>query len=212
MAEQGSAACARELDRQVENLLARGYPELAGLSEDEFVEQLAPLERCLPERGDSENGSRIPFLLAVKSDVVPAERAMPLVEVDGKRGVVRMDPTEPSESAAIDGLDVPSGPAYLVVDVDPGQCTLNVTPDAALEQIVGASRSPLTIDEGVALVTHFPDALTRWNAFSILGSRRGDRRVPALWISSGRPRLGWCWAGNPHTWLGSASCAARIGP
>ena len=211
MAEDGSHAAARELDRQVENLLAKGYPELAGLSEDEFVERLAPLERRLPAVG-AENGSRIPFLLAVKSDLVPAERALPLVELGGKRGFVRMGPTEPSEFAAIDGLDVPSSPAYLVVDVDPGRCTLNVTPDAALEQIVGASRSPLTIDEGVALVTHYPDALTRWNAFSILGSRRGDRRVPALWVSGGRPRLGWCWAGNPHTWLGSASCASRVGP
>ncbi|MGQ0669203.1 MAG: DUF5701 family protein [Actinomycetota bacterium] len=25
------------------------------------------------------------------------------------------------------------------------------------------------------------------------------------------PRLGWCWAGNPHTWLGSASCGAGVG-
>jgi hypothetical protein len=40
----------------------------------------------------------------------------------------------------------------------------------------------------------------------------GDRRVPALWISGGAPKLGWCWAGNPHTWLGSASCATRLGP
>jgi hypothetical protein len=23
--------------------------------------------------------------------------------------------------------------------------------------------------------------------------------------------LGWCWDGNPHTWLGSASCKTRIG-
>jgi Family of unknown function (DUF5701) len=211
VAEDASDPAARELDRQVENLLAKGYPGLAGLSEDEFVEQLAPLRRCLPEVG-AENGSQIPFLLAVKSDVVPAERAVPLVELGGKRGVVGMDPTEPSEFAAIDGLDVPSAPVYLVVDVDPGGATLNVTPDRALEQIVGAGRSPLTIDEGVALVTHYPDALTRWNAFSILGSRRGDRRVPALWVSAGRPRLGWCWAGNPHTWLGSASCASRVGP
>lgn len=210
MAEDRSDAAARELHRQIENLLAKGYPKLAGLGEDEFVKQVGPLERGLPEVG-AEKGSGIPFLLAVKSDLVPAERALPLVEVGGKRAVVRMDPTDPGEFGAIDGLDVPSGPAYLVLDVDPGRGTLNVTPDAALEQIVGAGRSPLTIDEGVALVTHYPDALTRWNAFSILGSRRGDRRVPAIWISDGAPRLGWCWAGNPHTWLGSASCAARVG-
>ena len=33
--------------------------------------------------------------------------------------------------------------------------------------------------------------------------------VPAIWISNRAPKLGWCWAGNPHTWLGSASCSDR---
>ena len=43
----------------------------------------------------------------------------------------------------------------------------------------------------------------------LAGSRCGDRRVPALWISEGAPKLGWCWAGNPHTWLGTASAGSR---
>ncbi|MFE9203891.1 DUF5701 family protein [Micromonospora sp. NPDC007230] len=24
-------------------------------------------------------------------------------------------------------------------------------------------------------------------------------------MSQGAPKLGWCWYGNPHTWLGSAT-------
>jgi uncharacterized protein DUF5701 len=48
------------------------------------------------------------------------------------------------------------------------------------------------------------------NCFSLLGSRAGDKRVPALWVSSRRPRLGWCYQGAPHTWLGTASCAGRL--
>ena len=59
-------------------------------------------------------------------------------------------------------------------------------------------------------MTHHPEAVDRNDGFSLLASRCGDRRVGALWISKGRPKLGWCWAGNPHTWLGSASCAARV--
>ena len=65
------------------------------------------------------------------------------------------------------------------------------------------------IEEGVALLTHFPEFLQPNNCCSLLASRCGDKRVPALWLSEGRPKLGWCWAGNPHTWLGSASCAKR---
>ena len=46
-----------------------------------------------------------------------------------------------------------------------------------------------------------------------------DTRTPALWISNGTgrdgkerrnaPKVGWCWAGNRHTWLGFASAAER---
>ena len=86
-----------------------------------------------------------------------------------------------------------------------------MTPNDALETIRSQGRTPLTIDEGIALLTQFPERLRKNHCFSLLGSRSGDRRVPALWISQGRPKLGWCWAGNPHTWLGSASCGARRG-
>ena len=87
----------------------------------------------------------------------------------------------------------------------------NVTPDDASKGSSGTVCSPLTLDEGIALVTQFPEAVDKNGGFSLPGSRRGDRRVTALWISKGRPKLGWCWAGNPHTWLGSASCGHRIG-
>jgi uncharacterized protein DUF5701 len=104
---------------------------------------------------------------------------------------------------------IPFGP-YVLEDVDTGGELLNVTPDDALPRILAAGRSPLTIEEGLALLDHDPELLRTHNAFSLLASRCGDRRVPALWTSKGRPRLGWCWAGNPHTWLGSASCGRRV--
>jgi hypothetical protein len=86
-----------------------------------------------------------------------------------------------------------------------------VPPEQALPTITARQRSPLTMEEGIAIVTHHPEFLRKNHCFSLLGSRGTDRRVPALWISEGRPRLGWCWDGAPHTWLGSASCGSRIG-
>ena len=77
--------------------------------------------------------------------------------------------------------------------------------------ILERARSPLTVHEGVAVTTVRPDLLRGGSRYSLLGSRCGDKRVPAIWVSERRPRLGWCWDGAPHTWLGSASCAARIG-
>ena len=77
--------------------------------------------------------------------------------------------------------------------------------------MLAAGRTPLTLDEGLALLLQDGGVLRRETCFSMLGSRCGDRRVPALWVSERRPRLGWCWDGAPHTWLGSASAAARVG-
>ncbi|MES1193309.1 MAG: DUF5701 family protein, partial [Solirubrobacterales bacterium] len=100
---------------------------------------------------------------------------------------------------------------HLVTDLDLGFGTRNVPPTEALATISAEQRSGLTIEEGVALITHFPEAIATNAGFSLVGSRCGDKRVAALWISKGAPKLGWCWAGNPHTWLGTASCAERVG-
>jgi hypothetical protein len=196
-------ATVTEFDRQLDTLVRRGYPSLTGLDEVAFVEQVSSLRGQHPANGD---GGRIPFVIVVR---VAADRAMPLVELDGKQGFTRMESDELARFAPIEGVELPGGRAYLITDVDTGRSTLNVTPDDALETIVRERRSPLTIEEGVAVVTHFPEVLKTQNSFSLLGSRCGDRRVTALWISETRPRLGWCWAGNPHTWLGSASCGGR---
>ena len=89
--------------------------------------------------------------------------------------------------------------------------TLGVTPADALPQVRARGRTPLTIDEGVALVTQDPDVFESRNAFQALGSRAPNKRIPSFWISKGAPRLGWCWLNNPHSWLGSASAEARLG-
>lgn len=202
---------AAELDRQVENLVAKGYPELAGVGAAAFRRRLAPLKEQLPRLSPSPEPGRMPFVIVVKTDVVPADRAVSLVELRGREGFTEMDGDDLQRFATVEGVEIPPGPAYLLVDVDAGRGSRNVTPDEAGKLIAAEGRSPLTIAEGVALVTHYPEILKVETCFSMLGSRCGDRRVTAMWVSAGRPRLGWCWAGNPHTWLGSASCAARAG-
>jgi len=211
-------ALRREFDRQVENLVRKGYHEIAGVAAEEFMRHIEPLKERVGEFAayDREfKSGRIPFVIVIKNELVATAQAMTLVELGGTRGNVNTYPVDIDSFKSTASVDIPDRDAYLLVDIDTGQETLNVTPDNALNIILSAGRSPLTIDEGVALVTHFPEILTdkkKYNCFSLLASRRGDQRVPALWISYGKPRLGWCWAGNPHTWLGSASCARRVGP
>lgn len=202
-----------EFGRQIYNLLARGYPRVAGLSSTEFLAHIYPLLARVTELGASAGpaSEAIPFVVVVKSELAPGAETIELVERRGKAGVSVLDADDLGGFEPIDGVTLPDGLAYLMVDIETGSDTRNVTPDTALGIINGRRRSPLTVDEGIALLTHYPEAVAKNAGFSLLGSRCGDRRVTAMWISAGRPKLGWCWAGNPHTWLGSACCAGRLG-
>jgi hypothetical protein len=202
-----------EFGRQIYNLLAKGYPRVAGLTTAEFLAHIYPLLAHVSELGASAGRDTgvIPFVVVVKRDLAPGTETIRLVERRGKAGISVLDPGDFKAFLPIHSVTLPDGLAYLMVDIETGADTRNVTPDAALEIIDGRQRSPLTLDEGIALLTHHPEAVARNAGFSLLGSRCGDRRVTGLWLSDGHPKLGWCWAGNPHTWLGSASCAGRFG-
>jgi hypothetical protein len=196
-----------EFDRQVATLVDNGYPDLTGMSDDDLVALLSPLRQAVADLPPPGGDDRIPFVLVVTG--VAREQAFARVDLRGRTGFTTMEPDDLARFVPT-GVEVPTATAYVLADIDTGQDTLDVPPDDALPTILGAGRLPLTLDEGIAVVTHYPDLLTSGNRFSMLGSRCGDRRVTAIWVSQRRPRLGWCWAGAPHTWLGSASCASRV--
>ncbi len=202
-----------EFDRQLATLLERGYAGAAGLDEAGFLARLEPLRApaaSLATEADAEAG-RFGFVLVPSRPLVPAAAGIGLVERRGKAGFLAMlDAQDLDRFGPIDGVSEPDAPAYLLADVSSGRESLNVTPDAAVAAQLEAGRTPLTVEEGVALATQFPEAVATNGGFSLAGSRCGDRRVVALWISGGAPKMGWCWAGNPHTWLGTASCRGRI--
>lgn len=214
MKSEHSELLKTEFDRQVENLLQKDYPKLAGVSVASFKNALQPLRAKVAKSTLAEinpDEGKLPFVIVIQSEWVTTEKALQRVERKSKKGFINMFPVKPESFEPIAGVKIPRRRAYLLLDIDRGKKTLNVAPDEALKIIKKAKRSPLTIDEGIAILTHYPDFLKKNNCFSMLASRCGDRRVPALWLSAGRPKLGWCWAGNPHTWLGSASCSKRIG-
>lgn len=204
-----------EFDRQVQTLLDKEYPAATGLSSDDFQHLIAPLRQHIQHLSSPEvniEQGQLPFVIVIRSTLISVSEAMERVERQGKPGITRLFPREPEDFRPIDTMIIPDAAVYLLVDIDRGKTNINLPPVEAMPMIANAGRSPLTIDEGIAIVTHYPDFLMKNNCFSLLASRHSsDKRVPAIWINANKqPNLGWCWDGNPHTWLGSASCANRL--
>ena len=200
----------QEFDRQVHTLIDRGYPALAGLSPAAFRRLAEPLRTGLHGATPAADGGPVPFVLVVDERTVGLLDQALAMRLPAGGGITDMTDDDLRRFRPIEGLTVPDAGLYLLVDVDTGPEYLNVPPELALPGISGRGRSPLTVAEGIAVVTQLPRILRERNCFSLLGSRCGDRRVTAVWVSKKRPKLGWCWAGNPHTWLGSASCGGRL--
>ena len=194
-----------EFDRQVDALAQTGLSERLDLADGCFRAWLEPLRDLLPA-ADGE-GERIPFVVVLPD--LPVVDVLGAVHMVGGAGFTTMEPDDLARFRPLPELSVPSAP-YLLLDVDPGPDTLNLPPSEALPRITAVGRSPLTVAEGLSLLVSDPGVLRSRNCFSLLGSRAGDKRVPALWVSARRPRLGWCFQGAPHTWLGSASCGGRV--
>lgn len=212
-----------ELDRQSQVLLDQGIPELLGLARDrvgQAVEALRPVlrTRVPPLTGGEPAADRVPFVLVasggVDEDMAAVEQQVPLLRLPGGSAPGVLDRNHGPDGLApyrpIAPVGSPPAAVYALLDVDRGEEFRGVPPQDALPVILDRGRTPLTIGEGIALVLLHPQILAKNACFMLSGSRRGDRRVPALWISGKAAKLGWCWDGNPHTWLGVASTADRL--
>ena len=208
--------------QQVDQLVTLGHPALAGQAERSFRDLLEPLRGKAEALEGAHTPSHVPFVLVLARDLVSPYDSVPLLRLGGARGPGRK-PGLVDRNHGATGLDdyfpiagcEPPATAYLLVDVERGEEFCNVPPEDASQVVRSRGRTQLTIDEGIALVTQVPQVLEKNKCFMLAGSRRtavpGDRRVPALWISDRAPKLGWCWDGNPHTWLGMASAGDRVG-
>jgi hypothetical protein len=200
------------VSEQIDRLVTLGVPGLAGITPEQFRE----LAAGLPDRPDG--------IVVVPPSLVPASRLVPLLRLDDKPGFVVVDMPDLDEFVPRTDVEVPDAPLYVVTGIDRGDDMLNWSPDEALPAIEGRGRTPLTISEGISWLLQEPDRLERNRCFMTIASRkpkpRGlDARTPAIWISGGTgrdgrerkgaPKVGWCWAGNRHTWLGFGSAATR---
>jgi len=201
-----------EFERQLQTLVDLDYPALVNLDESAFRAELAHLRKpaSLASWPATNRSDAVPFMVVIHPDSVSSETAMALTTLNGLAGFTDLKPRDSHYFEPLPIAAPPSKLAYLVRGIETGTEYLNVRPEDALIDITARGRSPLTMGEGIALVTHFPELLRKNACFSLAGSRGSDQRVPAIWISDRRPRLGWCWDRNPHTWLGAASCLDRL--
>jgi hypothetical protein len=195
------------LPDQAERLVALGVHDLAGLAADDLRDLAASAD------GDG--------LLVTHA---PPSALAPLLRHAGKPGFVVEDMTDVDAFGPTGCAAVPETP-YVVRGLDRGDAFLDRTPAECEPEILAAGRSPLTLEEGLHWALQVPDVLERNACFMTNGSRLRkpdgsyDARTPALWLSNGTgrdgrerrnaPKLGWCWWGNRHTWLGIASAAER---
>lgn len=197
---------------QAQRLVDLGVAELAGISTRTWQAHA----RRLPPAAHA--------ILAVHPHLVPPSRLASLLTHHGKPGFVVTDLTDLDQFTPIAGIDIPDAPLYLIHDVHRGDEMRNWSAVEALPAITDAGRTPLTISEGISWLLQEPAVLEPSHCFMTIGSRlthgrRLDARTPAIWISGGTgrdgtnrrnaPKVGWCWAGNRHTWLGFASTSHR---
>ena len=197
---------------QADRLIALGVHSIGGWSPAEI--------RDLAAAGADD------ALLVLDPARVPASVLAPLLRRDDKPGFVVVDMTDVDSFRPIESVTVPAGPGYLVAGIERGDDMANWSPDEALPAMLAAGRTPLTLLEGIYWVLQQPAVLERNHCFMTIGSRlrkpngRWDARTPAIWISNGTgrdgraargaPKVGWCWAGNRHSWLGFASVTSRV--
>ncbi|WP_030159956.1 DUF5701 family protein [Streptomyces sp. NRRL S-244] len=205
------------LAAQAERLIELGVHERAGIPADEL--------RAFASAEDAGGGHGDDALLAVHPDRAPASALAPLLRRDGKPGFVVTDMPDVDGFAPLNAVELPDAPLYVVTGLDRGDHMANWSPEEALPALTKEERTPLLLTEGIHWVLQQPAALERNRCFMTIGSRLRkangalDARTPAIWISNGTgrdgrerrnaPKVGWCWWGNRHTWLGFASAAGR---
>lgn len=191
------------LETQIDRLLELGFHDAAGLSAAEFADRAGLLEDTFNEHS-GENA-----VLVASAALVGAPKLLERIDrSDGQpETVIHAEDFELYKP--IESVDPPDRDFYLLTDFDRAPSTRNTPPKDALKQISDQGRSPLTITEGLAVFAQWPECVWMNDGFSLAGSTRGDKRVPAIWISKKQPKLGWCFLGAPHTWLATASCSGR---
>ena len=136
-----------EATKQLDRIVALGYPDVADMSSDSFRALARPLISALE---DSDLGTDI--LLVPTRELVTPESLIARTSINRMAGFTTMPPRDIASFLPTDGFEPPEGPFYLVVDPHTGTCYVNREPDVARKLIESDERIPLTLEEGLSLI------------------------------------------------------------
>ncbi len=224
--------------KQVKRIISNEFHMAAGLSEDDFLKNyIMSLEKLLVEKHtdikSKKNRNHIPILIVVPHNIVSLSYQLQSIKKsinDTQYDYI----IKPEWFKNAEGVLTPDKP-YLLFDVETGYAMINTAPKKCVEAFSREGRSPLTIDEGLALIKHFPEVLeSHW--IDLPGSelihtyagqdaqKRGTLRalppgfaqttfVPTLCYKYyNNLRLYYVYEMNETPYSGSASCARRLSP
>lgn len=146
--------------KQVNTIIERRFHIPTGLSESDFVNRhLMPLKQLLVENDKDIKivEKHIPILVVVPHTIVPLSYQLESTResIDDMQLEHIIKP-EWFENAP--GVSTPDKP-YLLIDVETGYTMKNTTPKKCVEIFNDQGRFALTIDEGITLISHFPEVL-----------------------------------------------------
>jgi hypothetical protein len=153
-------AAQKLFNEQLSRIIESKFHIIAKLCKSDFINHyIMPLKKliveCHAETDFREN--RIPFLIVVPHNIVPLSYQLDTIrESINEKHLEYIIKPEWFENAK--GVSTPNKP-YLILDVETGYAMKNITPKKCVEIFNNEGKFALTIDEGIALITHFPEVL-----------------------------------------------------
>ena len=146
--------------KQVKTIIGRKLHIPTGLSESDFVDRhIMPLKQLLANniKDPKIKESHIPILIVLPNTIVPL--SYQLERIRENLNDIQLDHIiKPEWFENAKGVSTPDKP-YLLLDVETGYVMKNTTPKKCVKTFQDEGRFALTVDEGIALIAHFPEVL-----------------------------------------------------
>jgi hypothetical protein len=146
--------------QQINTIMERKLHIPTGLSESDFVNRhIMPLKQLLVEndRDTKMAKSHIPILIVIPHPIVPLSYQLESIR-ESMNDMQLEHIIKPEWFENAEGVSTPDKP-YLLLDVETGYAMKNITPKKCVKTFNDEGRFPLTVDEGIALICHFPEVL-----------------------------------------------------